>query len=175
MDIHAWLTQTKASEVMVDAVATVWPTHTLAQVAAVLLRENVSGVPVVDQEDKCVGVFSVMDVLRAEETIIEERMKTAQSAYFTSELALPVSVYAEQLQQVRDKLAPAAEQPVERFMSQELLAIAPAAPLASALELMVERHVHRVLVVDRRRRLEGLITSTDLLAALQRAANLAGS
>ena len=171
-NVYDWLTQTTASDVMVREVATVWPTHTLAQVAAVLLREQISGVPVVSPEGVCVGVFSLVDVLRAEEQIVDERWRLAHSSYFTSELAWPASVYADKLAEFQDKMSPAAERPVKEFMTKNLVSLVPEARLQRVVEKMVDAHVHRVLIVDARGRLEGIITTMDLLAALRQFATL---
>ena len=171
MLIRDWVREVKAGDLMYKHLVSVWPNHTLAQAASVMLREQISGVPVVDSSGVCVGVFSVIDVLRAEEEVAEEQQKIAMSSYFSSDLALPASVYDEKLSQIRDKLLPASEQPVERFMTSDLVTVAEDAPLANILQSMVDAHLHRVLVVDADRRLKGIIATTDVLAALLRASH----
>ena len=168
MEIRQWLRDTTARDIMACKVVSVWPTHTLAQVAAVLLRENISGVPVVDQEGRCRGVFSVSDILRAEEKVAEARAEAASSAYFRSELALPASVYREQLEQLRDKIAPAAEQPVGNFMVTDLVTVKEDTRLEKIVASIVDAHVHRILVLDDGRQLRGLITTIDVMNALMR-------
>ena len=171
MEVRLWAERTTAAEIMVTNLATVWPTHTLAQAAAVLLREQVSGVPVVEPDGPCVGVFSVIDVLRAEEQVVEERLKFAQSSYFTSELALPTSVYADQLADFQEKIAPAAEQPVQRFMTTNLVTVTQQTPVGTIISMLIDAHIHRVLVVDQHGHLKGMVTAMDVLAALRSAAS----
>jgi CBS domain-containing protein len=168
MEIHNWITHTTAADLMCRDVVSVWPNHTLAQAAAVMLREQVSGLPVVDTSGVCVGVFSVTDVLRAEEKVTEEQQRIAMSGFFNSGLALPASVYTQKLEQIRDKIAPASEQPVERFMTADLVSVTEDASLTSIVQSMVDAHLHRVLVADADRRLKGIVATTDVLAALLR-------
>ena len=169
MELRDWAERTTAGEIMVTDVATVWPTHTLGQVAAVLLREQVSGVPVVEPDGPCVGVFSLVDVLRAEEQVVEERLKFAQSSFFTSELALPASVYADQLEKFQEKISPASEQPIQPFMTTNLVTVTEETSVGYTINMLVDAHIHRVLVIDGRGHLKGLVTAMDVLAALRRA------
>ena len=113
MEVADWMEQTKARDIMTHNTVTVRPLDSLATAADVMLCEQVSGAPVTDETNICVGVLSVSDFLGVEEKVAAEREKIANSSFWNSNLALPLRVYSERLQRVRDKLAPAAEQPVE--------------------------------------------------------------
>ncbi len=168
MDIGAWLGTTRASDIMVRSVVTLKPSDTLAHAAGVLLHEQISGAPVVDASGACVGVLSASGILGAEDKVVQERRKVAESSFWNSTLALPMSVYAAKLEEVREKIGPAAEQPVARFMTSDLVSVSADTPLRSVVESMVNAHVHRVVVLDADRRLRGLVSTTDVLAALLR-------
>jgi CBS domain-containing protein len=170
MQIHEWLQGTKAGQVMVRQVVTLAADEILAQAAGLFLREQISGAPVVDAAGRCLGVLSVSDVVGAEEKVAVERAKMATSGLFSSGLALPVSVYEDELARIRDKIVPAAEQPVRRFMTADLVSVPADEPLGQVVRRMVDAHIHRVVVLDNDSRLLGLITTTDILAALLRAA-----
>ena len=170
MNVHEWVAATKAGDIMVRNVVSVWPTHTLAQVAAVVTRERISGVPVAGSDGVCVGVFSISDFLRAEAKGAGAQQQFAHSSFFTSDLALPVSVYEEQVAALRDEIAPAAEHPVSDFMTTNLVSVAEEDSLEKIVAAMVDAHIHRMLVLDDSRRLRGVITTIDVLAALRRAA-----
>jgi len=172
MEIGNWMTQTTASEIMTRDVVTVNPHDSLAVAADVMLREQVSGAPVVDEAKTCLGVLSISDFLGVEEKAAEEREKIANSSFWNSNLTLPMRVYSERLQQVRDKLAPAAEQSVERFMTSDLVSATEETPLATVVQSMVDAHIHRVVVMDSGRRLRGIISTTDVLAALLNASRV---
>jgi CBS domain-containing protein len=168
MDIGAWLGTTRASDLMVRSVVTLKPADTLAHAAAVMLHEQISGAPVIDREGVCVGVLSASGILGAEDKVAQEQRKVAESSFWNSNLALPMSVYADKLEEVREKIAPAAGQPVERFMTSDLVSVTADTPLRVVVESMVNAHVHRVVVLDADRRLRGIISTTDVLAALLR-------
>jgi CBS domain-containing protein len=173
MQIRDWLQETTAEQIMVRKVLTVRPDVTLAEAAAVFVRASVSAVPVVSEDGVCQGVFSVIDIVRAEEKVAGAQQELAHSSYFSSELALPASVYAEKLQELRDKLVPAAMRPVQEFMTTDLVSVQKDTPLARIIMNMVDAHVHRLLVMDDSRRLCGIISTMDVLAALVREARLA--
>lgn len=62
----------------------------------------------------------------------------------------------------------ALELPVASYMTHEVLTISPDEPLEDALELMTERDVGRLLVMDACGRLLGIISRTDMLKCLYR-------
>ncbi len=169
MQISEWMTQTTAREIMTHNLITVQPEDTLSSAADVILREQVSGTPVVDDRGICVGVLSVSDFMGAEERAEEERERIANSSFWNSNLSLPTRVYEERLQLVRDKLAPAADQPVHRFMSSDLVSATEEASLADVVQAMVDAHIHRVVILDSEARLHGVISTTDVLVALLQA------
>ena len=170
MEIHQWLSATKAAEFMVRNIVTLAECDTLSQAASVLLNEQISGAPVANKGGVCVGVLSASDLIGAEEHVAKEQAEIADSTFFNSNLALPASVYQERLEAVRDKLAPAAEQQVKRFMTSDVVSVTGDTPLSTVVQNMVDAHVHRVLVLDEDRQPQGIISTTDILAALLRAA-----
>lgn len=172
MEISNWMTQTTASEIMTSDLVSVNPQDSLAVAADIMLREQVSGTPVVDERNICVGVLSVSDFLGAEEKAADARDKIANSSFWNSDLTLPLRVYSERLQRVRDKLAPAAEQPVERFMTPDLVSATEETSLETVVQSMVDAHIHRVVVLDSEKKLRGIVSTTDVLAALLNASRV---
>lgn len=55
--------------------------------------------------------------------------------------------------------------PVQRYMSTDLITTTPATLLTGVARMMFESHIHRLIVVDGERRPVGIVTSTDLLGA----------
>ena len=170
MEISKWLNQTHAREIMNRDVVTLNPEETLDHAAAVFLREQISGAPVLDASGKCVGVLSLTDLAGAEGRVLKELQSVASSTFFRSHLTLPRSLVEAELNKVRDKLIPVAEQPVSRFMTTDIVSVSSSATVREIAHDMVEAHVHRVVVLDESGRLEGLISTIDILAAVLRAA-----
>jgi CBS-domain-containing membrane protein len=59
---------------------------------------------------------------------------------------------------------------VGRFMTPDPVTVSIDTPLPELAQRMVDAHVHRVIVVDRGNRPVGIVSSTDLLAAIARTA-----
>lgn len=171
MKMQEWLTNTTAADVAVRDVVTFDPRIPLAQAAKVLIHEQISGALVVDHKGVCVGVLSVTDVAGAEERVAAEGEKVGASSFWQSHLALPMSIYEEELAQVRDRLIPAAEQPVSRFMTKDIVSVRKDASIRTVIGYMVDALVHRVVVLDEKNCLVGIISTIDVLAAALRASD----
>lgn len=55
---------------------------------------------------------------------------------------------------------------VERYMTADVVTTSPQTPLRELARTMLDAHIHRVIVVDERHRPIGIVSSTDILAAL---------
>ena len=62
------------------------------------------------------------------------------------------------------------EEEVFKFMTKDPVTVRPATPLADLARQMVDGHIHRLIVVDVQDRPIGVVSSTDILAAVARAA-----
>lgn len=166
MDVAEWLHRTTTGEVMTESVVTLSADEPLSQAVHRLLDECISGAPVVDESGVCVGVLSLADLARAEDDATDELATLTDTDFFRSHLVLPTSVHAERFEAIRDRLQPAGDRTVERYMTSDLVTVGEEATLQSVVQSMVDAHLHRVLVTGPGKRLLGLISSTDILAAL---------
>lgn len=57
---------------------------------------------------------------------------------------------------------------VGRYMTADLVTAAPTTPLSELARDMLDAHIHRIVVVDAQRRPIGMVSSTDILAAVVR-------
>ncbi len=60
------------------------------------------------------------------------------------------------------------EDKVGRFMTPDPVMVRADTPLPKLAQEMVDAHVHRIIVVDRRNRPVGVVSSTDILATIAR-------
>jgi len=51
-------------------------------------------------------------------------------------------------------------------MSRDVVTAAAATPIADVARMMLDAHIHRVFVVDAQRRPVGIVSSTDIIAAV---------
>jgi CBS-domain-containing membrane protein len=167
MDTNEFL-QKRADEVMTRDVETLRTDDTLAHAASKFLQGQISGAPVVDDEGTCVGVLSLTDILGAADKVTERHAAVADAFFSRADLVLPVSVYEDELLTVRDKIAPAAEKPVGDFMITDIVTVDAGDSLERVIRDLIDAKIHRVIVVDDQRRMLGLITTIDVIAALLR-------
>ena len=62
---------------------------------------------------------------------------------------------------------------IRHYMTAQPVTVVPTAPIGELAQKMVDAHIHRVLVVVDQDRPCGIVTSTDILAAVARAAQKA--
>lgn len=192
------LLETTAEDVMKSPVRAV-PTRTpIREAAGILFREQIGGVPVVDRDGHCVGVFSGSDVVRwlaksQRRDTAEPPVRTCPYQQHGAPLGLEdetlciLELGACPLQVIRPLtggrhaavcLAPQEvlcdwQQDVEGpanvvadFMTADVVSVAPTAPLADVARMMVDAHIHRVVVLDEDGKPVGIVSATDVLAAL---------
>ena len=167
--INEWLRSTKASDVMTHKVVCLRSSDRLADAVSLFLRDQISGAPVVDDEGVCVGVLSATDIVS-----FEERRENAPSA--GSKLARRSfdswawgAKWWREFGRVTAEIQPHLEECVSGYMTRDLVSVTEETPLLVVLRQMVDAHVHRVLVLDNSRRLRGIVTTMDVLAAALRA------
>lgn len=132
----------------------------LAEAAHILAREQISGAPVVDSAGRCVGVLSVADLAHHHATAVPSDYTHA---------AIPGCVCSEWavVDEEEESLPP---ESVGRCMTPDPVLVPPTTSVGELSRLMLDAHIHRVIVADAERRPLGLVSSTDLLAAMARAA-----
>ncbi|MCP5060574.1 MAG: CBS domain-containing protein [bacterium] len=151
----------QVSDVMRRAVVTVRPSDTLPRLEEVLSRNRITGAPVVD-DGKVVGVISRSDVIRQLE--LERSRFEDSSWYFEAFDSEQRSAQLDKEIEIAIGARHSAVQ-VRELMTSEVLSIGGDASLSAAARSMVERRVHRLLVMEGGE-LVGLVSSLDLLGGL---------
>jgi CBS domain-containing protein len=161
------LTRVTARELMSAPVVTVKPELTVAELMDVLLTEALSGVPVVDHNQKVVGVVSSTDVMR--EAVEEARRPTEPAAEdgpaaFYRELgsAPPALAMTLPANLPRTRLG---AMPVREIMTRATLSVRPDATLPEIARFFDRAGVHRALVMEGASLL-GIVSALDLIRPL---------
>ncbi|RMF21851.1 MAG: CBS domain-containing protein [Cyanobacteria bacterium J083] len=144
-------------DVMVTNPIAVKPSDTVENVLKLLEEKHISGVPVVDDEGKVVGVVSEADLLFKEKPI-------RLPLYLTF---LDSIIYLEPLDRFKKELRKSLGVLVEDVMTAKPITISPDAPISKAAELMLNKRINRLPVVDETGKLIGIVTRDDLLKALR--------
>ena len=169
MQINEWLGM-HVQEVMTSDVLTLSVDNTLQEAADLFVSRQISGAPVVNEAGKCVGVLSTHDITEAEDDVIREQMELANAFYRHTDLVLPVSVYEEELAAAQERIAPALTQPVANFMITDVVTVGRFDPVKRALQYMIDAQIHRVIVTNSHGVVCGLLSTTDVMAAILRTA-----
>ena len=148
-----------AADIMERDVRTIDADVSLAVVEETLIRERISGAPVVHQ-GQLVGIISRSDVVRS---LNLERSLAGLVSDFYRQIAgvsgEPAAARWKRQQAVEQHLA---DRRARDAMTPELITVSADAPVREVARLMVERHIHRLLVTQDRTLL-GLISSSDLV------------
>ncbi|TPQ24168.1 CBS domain-containing protein [Streptomyces sporangiiformans] len=142
-------------EVMTREVVEARRETSFKDVARLLDRHRISGLPVVDHDDKVLGVISETDLIHgqaARSTPGRERR-----------LRLPALRRA-----TRHTAAVARATTAEDLMSRPAITVHPEQSVADAARVMERHHVERLPVVDEEDRLIGIATRRDLLRVFLR-------
>ncbi|MFD8236648.1 CBS domain-containing protein [Streptomyces sp. NPDC059696] len=127
-----------------------------AEVARLQADHRIGGLPVVDDDDRVIGVVSVSDLV-TERTAAPERHGTSRR------FGLPARSPA-----ARGRAGRATARTAGRLMSTPPVTVHAEDTIVEAARTMVRREVKRLPVLDEEDRLVGLVTRSDLLRVLVR-------
>jgi len=152
--MHKPLYALTAEDIMSRDVQIIPEEMSLSAAAGFLAREHISGAPVVDAEGRCVGVLSATDFVRvAEKDGRAAELSGAGRGAFASDW------------EVID-IGDLPPDEVRTHMSSDVVTVGPRMRLKELARQMLDAHIHRVIVVNAEGRPVGIITSTDVLAAV---------
>lgn len=136
-------------DVMMKKVMSVSKYDNIMHVANILAENNISGLPVVDKESKVIGIITQVDIL--------SRVGVSRDHTFKDLLKY---MLGEPLPQ--RKLG----DHVGDIMTTPALTISPDANIAEAVRIMTDKRIRRLIVVDEKGTLIGIITRADILKAV---------
>jgi CBS domain-containing protein len=158
---NATARQTVAADVMQRDMITVSPSDTLRDALELMTVNHVTGLPVMDSKSRCIGLITASDILGFEEEHAEASSDQGTLQHFNPELrkweSVPISAFGlEEFGDVR----------VEEVMTRDLIQVARDTPLKEVAQTMLDADVHRVLVMDEKFNLYGIISSFDFVRVM---------
>ena len=150
-----------AADLMSPDVLTVRDDLPVADLAAFLMRHDITGAPVADADGRLVGVVSVVDIadLVSDDAEIAADRSEPDFLYRGREATLSEDEL-EELEIDDEDLT------VADIMTPEIHAVSPGAPVSEIAMKMLREHLHRLLVLDADDRCVGIVTTSDLLGLL---------
>jgi CBS domain-containing membrane protein len=139
-----------AAQIMTREVAYVHPDTPLTEVAAIMGRRGVSGVPVLDGDGKVVGIISEKDFLR--------HMGVAETKNF-------MTLVAGCLKTKGCVALPIKKQNAAHIMVSPAITVGPDTPVKDVAALFTEKNINRVAVADAAGRLLGIVSRGDIVRA----------
>jgi CBS domain-containing protein len=138
----------KVKEIMTKKVVTIPLKSTLFKAAKILLENNVSGAPVVDEEGNLAGIVSEKDIFKS--------LYPSHAEFYESPgVWIDLDNLEERTKEAVDKL-------VQDFMTREVVCVNPDASLMQVGSMMLVRGIHRVVVTGHKNSIEGIVTRRDI-------------
>ncbi|MGC1396449.1 MAG: CBS domain-containing protein [Coleofasciculaceae cyanobacterium] len=134
----------------------VQPETPIKDVIKLLADRRISGLPVVDQAGKLVGIISETDLLW-------QQTGVSMPTYI---MFLDSVIYLENPARHDQELHKALGQTVGEVMSGDPLTITPDQPLRKAAKLMQEKSIRRLAVIDEAGMVIGIVTPGDIVRTM---------
>jgi len=147
----------RAMDVMTTNVITVGPDTSVQEVAKILSERSISGVPVVDAENRLVGIVSEGDLLHRVETGTERRVQRRRRSWWLDTIGSDEEL-ARQYIKSHGRTA-------KDVMTREVISVSDTTELADIANLLESKRIKRVPVV-RDGKLVGIVSRANLVRAL---------
>ncbi|NEO93413.1 MAG: CBS domain-containing protein [Moorea sp. SIO3G5] len=144
------------AEVMSHDPIVVQPETPIKEVIKIIAEQSISGLPVVNEAGKLVGVISETDLLW-QETGVEPPVYI---------MFLDSVIYLENPARYDQELHKALGQTAGEVMTGHPMSIKPDQPLRKAAKLMQEKSIHHLPVTDEAEQVIGILTSGDIVRAM---------
>jgi len=147
----------KAKDIMKRNVITINQNATISELSVILKEKKITGVPVVDNNNKLVGIISAADVIKRCDYVSKELAKYEDEPeydpydgcvhyhrYFTEEFF---------------------DAKVKDLMSTPVYSMSPEDSLLDVCKRLTEKHIHRVILAENSE-VKGIIATLDIVAML---------
>jgi len=146
------MTEVLAKDIMTKNVITIRKDATLAELAKLLIKNKISGVPIVDEKEELVGIVTEADL------IIKE-----------SDLPFPLSfsfAFLESYESYTKSTKEYLETRVEEVMSINVKTAREDMPISKVVNIMVNNNINRLPVLNNEGKLTGIITRADIIKTI---------
>lgn len=142
----------KVKDCMTRKVLTVRTTHSIFFIASVLARQGISRVPVVDEDGKLRGIITLSDIAQTAPLMRPETVRVKDKRVFYRGLFSPNAKLTSMT--ALDAMTP------------KPITVTADDSLSHAAEIMVQRGISGLPVLDQEGRLRAIVTKSDIIRAL---------
>jgi CBS domain-containing protein len=145
-----------AKDIMTKKVITINQDASIEELSDLLLDNNISGVPVIDNDGKIVGIATEGDIIVRDTNLHFPR-------YFK---LLDSIIYLESLTKFKNSLKKHLATKVSEIMTSDIVFCIAETPVNDVANMMVENKINRIPVLSGDKKLEGIITRADIVKSM---------
>jgi CBS domain-containing protein len=151
------MTEKAVQELMTKDVITVSRDTTIGELSGILIKNNITGAPVVDENGKLVGMVTDAD-------IITENLDPIFPIYFDPLIMSYAYIdnFEKHQRDIKDYLSTR----IEEIMTRRVKTIKKDTPVRDAVRVMVKDRVNRIPVVDDANKVIGILARADVLKSM---------
>jgi CBS domain-containing protein len=146
-----------AAEFMQRDIMTVAADDSLREALKMMIENHITGLPVMDNNSRCIGLITATDILNYEDDHADE------SSHSMTQFFDPDSQQWEDVPLLAFSSEDLGDVKVADLMTRDLIWVRRDTPISNVARRMVEERVHRVLVMDERFHLYGIISAFDIV------------
>ena len=143
-------------DIMVKKVITIQKDASVEELSELLVKNRISGVPVIDGDGKLVGIATEGDLIIKDSDLHFPR-------YFK---LLDSIIYLESLNKFKKSLKKFLGTKVEDVMTAEIKTVKEETPVGEAANIMIKYNINRVPVLDSKDELVGIVTRADIVGSM---------
>ncbi|OWZ82810.1 CBS domain-containing protein [Natranaerobius trueperi] len=144
-----------ARDIMTKELITVSPETTVDQAAKIMSEKNISGLPVIDEDNRIMGIVTEGDLLG-------KHKKIDPPGYIEF---LGGIIFTESQDEYFEQLQKYVATKVVQLMSTDVVTVTPDTPVEELPTLMDQKEIKRVLVTEKGK-LIGIVSRADVIRAL---------
>lgn len=142
-----------AKDIMTKEVFSVNENDTVDTVIKLLLEKEISGAPVVDSENRLVGVISEGDLIYKSKTFHFPLYYSIFDSY----------IFLEKPSIIEDQLEKMTGYKVKDVMTKDVISVNEDATINKMATIMTEKDINRIPVVDNENKLVGIVARRDII------------
>lgn len=146
----------KAKDIMTSDVVVVKQDATIKDIAEIFLKNRIGGVPVVDDENKIVGIISETDIIQKEKNVNVPSFINILQGY----------IFFDSFKEVEDDIRKIAAYKASDIMSTDVMTVKEDDRVEYVANKMIKKSINRVPVVDDNNYIKGIICRYDLIKAM---------
>lgn len=151
-----------AKEIMTAPAVSIKGDTSLKKAAEILDDNSFSGLPVVDDSNKLIGIVSEADILRYTQQIIGQPLRDPHRVFTKGREVLHVDITHRGVEVIEL----VASTNVEAMMTFDVVSAAEDTPVYEVVRMMQDHNINRIPVVDGNNCLKGIITRADIIKAM---------